>query len=68
MSDTLEMWKARAEKAEETLRTITPTLLDGRGCWTHDEIVAAVNAIRRELEGLRYASRVAQWRKREDHS
>jgi len=44
---------ARAEAAENTLRNITPSLLDGRGCWTGEEIERAVFAKHKERDELR---------------
>jgi len=38
-----------AEQAKKTLRSITPSLLNGRGCWTHEEIVEAVASLKSQL-------------------
>lgn len=52
----LERLRRELEGSNATLRAITPALLNGRGCWTHEEIVSTVNQWfheRKELERLR---------------
>ena len=59
ISEIEKLERENAAQSEEikqlkaTLSAITPTLLKGRGCWTHEEIVAAVMANHNELAELR---------------